>query len=243
MNLLTEWARWKCGSPPYVLDADRPVLMSSRSRQWLDTATWPNVYRGDTFCAPGNTKLHLGLLPQPFFGDLRRASIYILLLNPGVRPADYYGEYAVPAYRKALLAILKQEFAANSIPFQFLDPQFSWHGGFGWWHGKFARVIERLAEGWNVSFAEARARLGSKLASIELVPYHSPAFHDRGWIRESPFCRPRPRVRERTCTAAREARRRNRYRHPESTYLEPAEPREGHQVQRTAGPSGTFDAR
>jgi hypothetical protein len=65
-----------------------------------------------------------------------------------------------------------------------VDPQFSWHGGFGWWHGKFARLIGRLAEGWNVSFAEARARMGSKLAVIELVPYHSSVFHDRGWIRE-----------------------------------------------------------
>jgi hypothetical protein len=42
----------------------------------------------------------------------------------------------------------------------------------------------RLAEGWDVSFAEARMRLGSKLASIELVPDHSSVFHDRGWIRE-----------------------------------------------------------
>lgn len=184
MDLLSEWAYWRCDSPPYVLDADREVLLSPRSKQWVETATWPEVYRGDRFCALGDTNLHLGLLPQPFFGDLRQASIYILLLNPDVGPADYYGEYAVPAYRKALLATVRQQFAPGSIRFIFLDPQFSWHGGFGWWHGKFARVIERLAERWRVTFAEARARLGSKLASIELVPYHSPAFHDRGWLRQ-----------------------------------------------------------
>ena len=184
MNLLSEWAHWKFGSPPYVLEADRPVLTVPRSASHLEVMNWPKIYAQDDFWAPGDTKLHLGLLPHPFHGNLRRAAIYILLLNPGLSTTDYYGEYAAPAYRKALLATLKQQFPRGSIPFAFLDPQFSWHGGFGWWHGKLARVIECLSQGWRVSFAEARARLGSKLASIELVPYHSPAFHDCGWIRE-----------------------------------------------------------
>jgi hypothetical protein len=183
MDLLSEWAQWRCSSPPYVLNADRPVLLSPRSQKWVDTATWPRVHRGNTFCAPGNKNLQLGLLPQPFFGDLRKASIYVLLLNPGVGPSDYYGESAVPPYRKALLATLRQQFAPGSISFIFLDPQFSWHGGFGWWHGKFARLIARLAKEWEVPFRDARARLGSRLASIELVPYHSSVFQDHGWIR------------------------------------------------------------
>jgi hypothetical protein len=62
--------------------------------------------------------------------------------------------------------------------------QFAWHGGFTWWHGRLAKVIERLARAWGVSFAEARARLASTIASIELVPYHSAAWRDGRWRTE-----------------------------------------------------------
>jgi hypothetical protein len=63
-----------------------------------------------------------------------------------------------------------------------LDPRFSWHGGFGWWHGKLARVIEQLALSWQTAFADARARLGRQLASIELVAYHSEGFSNAGGL-------------------------------------------------------------
>ena len=167
------------------LDADRAVLTSQRSAHALVTITsWSEAHAAEDFGAPNDKRLHLGLLPQPFCGDLRTASVYVLLLNPGLGPSDYYGEYEVVEYRRGLLATLKQRFPEDSIPFLFLDPQFSWHGGFGWWHGKLAGVIGNLAAMWSVSFAEARARLSRELASIELFPYHSGAFRDAGgWIR------------------------------------------------------------
>jgi hypothetical protein len=56
---------------------------------------WLEAYRSLDYCASHDRRLHLGLLPQPFFGDLRRASIYVLLLNPGLGPDDYYDEYEV----------------------------------------------------------------------------------------------------------------------------------------------------
>jgi hypothetical protein len=122
---------------------------------------------------------------MPFFGDVRHASIYVLLLNPGLGPSDYYGEYEVPEYRAALLANLRQQHRNGVLPFLFLDPRFAWHGGFSWWHGKLAKVIQRLASAWNMSFAEARSRLGSAIASIELLPYHSASFRDADtWLRK-----------------------------------------------------------
>ncbi len=95
------------------------------------------------------------------------------MLNPGLGPDDYYAEYEVAKFRRALLANLKQKFRRGSLPFLFLDPQYAWHGGFAWWHRKLAGVISDLAKAWKVEFKEARARLARKLASIELVPYHS----------------------------------------------------------------------
>ncbi len=189
MNLLDAWANWELASAPFVLDGDREVLNSERSTRAVVTyRCWREASGAPDFCAPGDTRLHLGLLPQPFFGDVRRATVYILLLNPGLGPDDYYGEYEVPKYRETLLANLKQEFRdASPIPFPFLNPQFAWHGGFNWWHGKLAKVIDRLASARRISFSKARSYLGSVIASIELVPYHSPAFKDAdGWVHKLP---------------------------------------------------------
>jgi len=186
MGLLREWAQWNDSRVPFTLTADRHILESVRSARAINSrASWSKAYRAPDYCAPGDRCLHLGLLPQPFCGDLRRATIYILLLNPGLGPTDYYGEYKVAPYRRALLDNLRQRCRKGSAPFLFLDPEFSWHGGFGWWHSKLAGVIQRLADDWAVPFAEARFRLAPRLASIELVPYLSPSFRDAGgWIRQ-----------------------------------------------------------
>ena len=180
MSLLDSWANWQPDSPPFILDGDREMLESQQSMKHIITyRSWQEAFLAPYFCAPGDKKLHLGLLPQPFFGDVRNATIYILLLNPGLGPSDYFGEYEVPQYRAALLANLQQH-SQSAFPFLFLDPQFSWHGGFNWWHGKLARVIQCLAEARGISFAEARSYLASIIASVELLPYHSPAFRDAG---------------------------------------------------------------
>jgi hypothetical protein len=188
MSLLRAWANWTASTPPFVLDDDAEVLNSERSRRAVVVHRgWRKVIQTPDFCAPHDRRLHLGLLPHPFCGDVRRASIYVLLLNPGVGPSDYYGEYRNREYRTAVLANLKQRPARGVMPFLFLDPRFAWHGGFGWWHGKLARVIDRMASARRVSFAEARHHLGSVLASVELLPYHSPGFRDAGgWLRRLP---------------------------------------------------------
>ncbi len=179
MDLLQEWANWKCDRPPFVLGLDKDELDSRRDRT-IVIPSWANAYRDKDFGAPDkDLRLHLGLLPQPFCGDLQHASIYVLLLNPGLSPHDYYGEHKVAQYSKALLANLKQR--SGSVPFFFLDPQYSWHSGFDWWHRKLAKVIESLAKSWGLSFRDARVRLARELASIELVPYHSARPWD-GWI-------------------------------------------------------------
>jgi len=183
-ELLTQWAQWEPTRLPFVLDADREQLENS-SKSVSTHASWPEAISAADFGRPGDTRLHLGLLPQPFVGDLLRASIYVMSLNPGLDPTDYYGEYEIPAYRNALLVTLKQQFHDGALPFIFLDPRYSWHGGFRWWHGKLAQVLTTLANEAGVSFASARARLAAQLASIELLPYHSSKFSDAGgWLKK-----------------------------------------------------------
>jgi hypothetical protein len=184
MQLLSEWEAWQADGSPFVLDADRERLDSPLSaKAAVNFRNWSEAHSAPDFGQPGDTRLHLGLLPMPFIGDLRRASIYVLSLNPGLGPTDYYGEYEVPEYRNALLANLKQRFDQTTLPFVFLDPRYSWHGGFAWWHGKLSKVIAQLAARWQVPFGSARASLAAELASIELLPYHSAKFHDAGgWL-------------------------------------------------------------
>jgi len=185
MELLTTWKAWQADTPPFILDEDRQVLSSQRSRNAIRVFdSWREAYSADDFCALGDTKLHLGLIPQPFIGNLLHARIILLLLNPGLGPTDYYGEYEIPQYRSALLANLSQDFTDNPYPFLFLNPKFSWHGGFDWWHSKLAKIINELAQSLGTSFAIARKYLSSEIASIELLPYHSSSFHDADkWIK------------------------------------------------------------
>lgn len=167
-----------------MLPADEGELLHGPAAHHTTSIVgWRAAHREPDFGALGDRRLHLGLLPVPFVGDLRRASVYILLLNPGLGATDYFGEYEVPAFRRASLQNLKQQ-PRRRYPFFVLDPQFAWHGGFQWWNQKLSAVIAVLADRWNVSFAEARQRLAQKLACIELLPYHSTSFADRGHWRE-----------------------------------------------------------
>ena len=120
--------------------------------------------------------MHLGLYPMPFVGNLECAKVVVLLLNPGLAPTDYFGEYEVPGYRDRLVANLNQRGFDRPYPFFFLDPSLAWHSGYDWWHSKLHGVISELSRRWVVTYALARARVASEIAALELIPYHSEVF-------------------------------------------------------------------
>ncbi len=189
MNLLNEWRKWDPEDFPYVLDRDAAILESPSWKPWVAKFRgWQEATDAPDFCTSGDERLHLGLIPVPFIGDMLNASIYVLMLNPGLGPGDYF-EYKVPRLRRALLANLRQEFKTEATPFVFLDPQFAWHGGFSYWHQKLNRIIEVLAESRRLSLAEARYSLGTTLAVIQLVPYHSTTFGNRRNVQQLPSVR------------------------------------------------------
>jgi hypothetical protein len=184
-DLVTAWEQWRPDGPPYILEADRAVLETKRSKGAIVTyRSWQEAYSQPDFGAPGDTRLHLGLLPQPYCGNIREAEVYILLLNPGYSPCDDYGEYEVPAHRQAAINNLHQHFSGDTLPFFLLDPQFAWHSGYTWWHGKLAGIIGVAAKERGIPFADARKEIASKIASLELFPYHSTSFRDADkWVR------------------------------------------------------------
>lgn len=185
--LLEEWAKWKPNTLPFALRDDLEALTASRRSQSIAILeSWDEACTSHDLGWPKDQRLHLGLIPQPFFGDLKSASVYILMLNPGLGPHDYYGENEVKLYRKALLSNLKQRFGKRSTKFLFLDPRFAWHGGFQFWNGKLSEILRSLSDEMGESLAKARKWLGNHLASIELVPYHSATGPTAKWIMELP---------------------------------------------------------
>lgn len=102
--LLDAWRRFKPSKPPYILPGDEALLGAHALWQmdrWHDYVA--DKERGNPMDA---YKLCLGLLPMPFVGGLRTASVFLLMLNPGARAHDFFGESEVEAYRDMLLATL-----------------------------------------------------------------------------------------------------------------------------------------
>jgi hypothetical protein len=164
---LSAWRRFQCEQAPYVLPGDESVLNPQCCRRF---SGWKGFIADPEFGAPRRSKFHLDLLPTPFVGNLRTACVYLLMLNPGFGSHDYFGEYEVPEFHTALINNLRQ---ARSNSFFFLDPRFSWHGGFRYWHTKLRNTVDALAKDFDISYGNARKFFQEKLAVIELAPYHS----------------------------------------------------------------------
>ena len=73
--------------------------------------------------------LHVNLIPIPYVDSIRNVSIFVLLLNPGFAPMDYYAESHSIEYRDRLIANLRQEVGDLEFPNFFLDPNFIYPGG------------------------------------------------------------------------------------------------------------------
>jgi hypothetical protein len=186
MSLLTAWRDWKSDSPPFYLAGDEELASGSKSSALMaNYSSWEAFTRDPDFGKSGDRRFHLGLVPVPFTGDLERAKVVLLLLNPGLEPGDYSGEMKVPGFRDRLADNLRQDFSTTEFPFVYLDPAVAWHPGYRWWHGKFQRVIADLAKLWHVSYADARRHFAKTMACVELVPYHSVSYSLSDRIRES----------------------------------------------------------
>ena len=128
---------------------------------------------------PNDSFFHFSLLPAPYVGRLETADVFILLLNPGFSPGDYFGEYERRDFRNALVQNLKQDLSDAEYPFLFLNPRFCWHPGYQWWEAKLRKILLEVADAKHKgNYLLALKEASQCLASIELVPYHSRKFRD-----------------------------------------------------------------
>ena len=96
-DLINAWRRFDGTKAPHLLEGDRDALTRhGHSRRY---GSWENYIGSQDFLL-SSPDLHLDLLPVPYVGDLAKASIFLLLLNPGLSPVDYYAEYKVGSFRR-----------------------------------------------------------------------------------------------------------------------------------------------
>ncbi len=144
-----------------------------------------------------NKKLHLGLLPEPYAGDLRNAKVVILMKNPSF--ADHcYWEHEQADYKAAMIRNLRQKFSHEEAPLLYLRPEFCHTGGaryFGRWFRELASalVVEDGAE--PVTIQAAVAAIARTVCVVQMMGYASAdpphgcralpsAEAARAWVRE-----------------------------------------------------------
>ncbi len=170
-NLINVWSRTRFKKPPYVLTGDEEI----KDNQNVQKFTSYSDFIKSAYINNRKT-IHLGLLPIPYLGDLAKAKILILLLNPGFEPIDYFAEYKSKAYRKAIINNIKQKYFDNQYPFLPLNPRFLWTGGGRYWSKKFAGITEEIMRKKRCSYQQALSHISKRVAIIEYFPYHSNQF-------------------------------------------------------------------
>lgn len=172
-HLIERWRECNLESPPYLFPDDEPEIINGIAKTYRGFDEYTASFE---FGASSDTNLHTGLIPLPYIGNLSQASIFVLMLNPGLSPGDYYAEQHNPEFRQAHIQNLQQRNANDKYPFIFLDPRFAWHPGFVYWQKKFHAIIEALAKQSGTTYQQAMSQLSQRLACLELIPYHSKSF-------------------------------------------------------------------
>jgi len=135
-------------APPYIAEADRELLARCVGK------------------LKGAYELKLDLLPQPWTGDIKRATVLMLALNPGFA-ADDHAEIENPDYAEQWRLALS---FSTRVPFYFLDPAFSHTGGYRWWHRRLTALIE----------VAGREAVAEQVMCVEHFPYKSVSYGSLG---------------------------------------------------------------
>jgi len=174
-SLLKTWQSLDLNNPPYILPGDQKILDESKTpiSSIRDFADW---HSDKDFGQRLPHELQAGLLPVPFVGDLRKARVFLLTLNPGFEPLDLYGEDTNGDFKKDLVNNLTQSGLDSEYPFLTLNPKYSWHGGYKYWSKRLSDLIAFFQTERKCSFRQSLAFIAQNVAVLEAAPYHSTSF-------------------------------------------------------------------
>jgi len=174
-RLLSNWRNLDLTNPPYVLSEDQRVFKKANT----PFSFFPSFTDWHTHKDFGQRQSHefqTGLLPIPYFGDLRKARIFLLTLNPGFDHSDIHAETVSPELRRDLIKNLHQSDLDPQYPSVFLNPKYSWHGGFIYWAKKLQGILSLIQKANGFTYRDSLAFLAKNIAVLEAVPYHSIEF-------------------------------------------------------------------
>lgn len=161
---------------PFVHPDDLPYLKGDFDKQLQSCFdSFESYVTSDSF-RPDEIDFHFSILPEPYCGDVRKATIFILQANPGFSFDNYYSVFKSADFEHRMRKTIYQDLDSG-FPFMYLDPVFCWTGGFFWWERKLRGVALQLSREGQLSYVDALKLLARKTASIELVPYHSRKFN------------------------------------------------------------------
>jgi hypothetical protein len=102
-QLIETWKRFKVSVPPFILEEDKPILLDSELNKKINSHK--NYIESDIFCDREDKTLHTGLYPIPYSGFLDSACIFLLQLNPGLSPGDYFADIGFQNSEKLKLVV------------------------------------------------------------------------------------------------------------------------------------------
>jgi hypothetical protein len=182
-SLIKNWRKCSLRKPPYFFPGDKEKF---KSEHFTLHHSFKKATACPQFCARDDKTFHVGLVPVPYAGNLKTASVFILMLNPGYKPSNYFEERHKD-YVSAIKNNLYQRNLDRKYPFLYLDPRFSWVDGFQYWENKFYPLARMLGDRKKkISYQNALKRLSQSIATLELVPYHSRSFNKGSLIKKLP---------------------------------------------------------
>jgi hypothetical protein len=162
---------WKCGidlnKAPYIHSGD----MLIKELPNYSYTTYNSFVKSADFGQTGKG-FHFGLIPGPYSGDILGAKVYLLMLNPGFAPIDYYAQEKCKPFRDAVKNDIRQNLD-DKFPFMNLDPRFAWTGGGQYWNRKLEAVVNIIKGRKKYTYNNSLSYLSKKLCTLEIVPYHS----------------------------------------------------------------------
>ena len=148
-ELIEAWRGVANGREPYVLPGDMRLIKDP-------------PYANKERERHRDTRFRFNLLPIPYGGDLRKARVYVLMLNPSLRTASSEVEGADEWENN--LRNLKQE-----------NPGWLNDREKGYWEVKFRRLAAELQPSLGERM-DAMLFLADNICILELVPYRSAFF-------------------------------------------------------------------
>jgi hypothetical protein len=130
--------------PPFVLPADRREVEGYQAR-----------------VRDPKQRLAVDRLPEPWVGDPSTATVLMLQLNPGYKPAEDDALHARDDYRDVVRRSLLHR--QQDTQFHYLDPRFAESGGARWCRKKNRWALESVGD----------AVVAARYAHLEWFPYRS----------------------------------------------------------------------